>query len=103
MFENCIRNFPSAAVFSDEDKSHPVAWIMQYAHSEMAHVYALENHRGKGLGLAMLAALCKSIRETSPGVLPWGTFAEGSTTFIEKLGFVSNYEYKNYILDISPQ
>ena len=96
MFENCIRNFNSAAAFVDEDQSYPVAWYMQHAHTEIGHQYILENHRGKCLSKYVIAAFFKSMKENSPEIIPWGISPD--RPFLEDWGIVSepSFRYAKY-------
>ena len=65
MLEECIKRFSSAAVFSDEDKSQPVSWVIQYPFTELGVLYTMESHQRKGLGSVVFAALLRSILQKS--------------------------------------
>lgn len=91
--EKRILNYQSAAVFPEEDPSQPVAWAMQYQNREIGTLYTMEAHRRRGLGLAVMASLCRSLFEDSPpniplccGVIVGETI---SAKLVEKLGFLS--------------
>ena len=89
--EGRIRNFLSAAVFPDEDPSQPVAWILQYPSRMIGNLYTMETHRRKGLGLAVMASLCRAIIEDTPDIPLCCTIDEKgspSTDLVKKLGFV---------------
>ena len=58
MFEECIQQFGSATAFSDENDTKPVSWFMQCAFTELGLLFTIDDHRRKGLGLAVMAALC---------------------------------------------
>ena len=93
MFDECIQRFGSAAAFSDEDDTQPVSWIMQYAFSELGPLLTINDHRRKGLGLAVMAALCRSVKQRS-SITPFVGCVEGNSSIrlAEKLGFLYDKE-----------
>ena len=86
------------AAYLDEDSSNanPVAWAMLYGTREVGSLYTLEPHRRKGLGLAVMAALCRGLVDDSSGIPPYCLIEEDnirSKGLVTKLGFVyTGYE-----------
>ncbi len=60
-FETLIRKFHSVAVFQTSNPEKPVGWVLQWAHGELANLYALQEFRGKGLSLLCLREICQCI------------------------------------------
>ena len=89
MLEECIQRFGSAAAFSDENDGQPVSWIMQYAYSEFGNLHTIDAHRRKGLGLAVVAELCRSVKQRS-SITPFLGSVEGNSSIrlAKKLGLM---------------
>ena len=90
-FRELIKKNFSVAAYCDADPSQPVAWILQYSYGTMGHLYTSEDHRRRGLALALTAAMCRQILDDCPGVSPCGCVVERNTAAVEmfeKLGFV---------------
>ena len=79
-----------AAYFCD-NPVQPVAWTLQYASREIGPLYTVKEHRKKGLGLVVTAALCRTVLEETPNIPPYGLPAKGDSSYklYEKLGCVS--------------
>ena len=92
--EERIRNYFSAAAFPDENPSQPVAWVLQYQNGMIGPLYTMEDHRRKGLGLAVMTSLCQTLFEDSPEVPLYCEAVEGTkvaiTTIVESLGFIKS-------------
>ena len=93
MFKECIQRFGSAAAFSDDNDTQPVSWIMLYAFMSFGHFFTIDNHRRKGLGLAVMAALCRSVKQQL-SITPFLSRIEGESIpqLAEKLGFLCGKE-----------
>lgn len=74
-YKHCIQNFESVAIFSDCNSTTPVGWVMQHGWSEMGNLFIMEEHRRKGLAVALLTALCQKI--LARGDMPSGSVAVG--------------------------
>ena len=98
MFKECIQRFGSAAAFSDDNDTQPVSWFMQYAFMSLGHLFTINNHRRKGFGLAVMAALCRSIKQRS-SITPVMGCVEGNSSIqlAEKLGFICDKEMYCFI------
>ena len=93
MLEECIQRFGSAAAFSDDNDTQPVSWIMQYAFSELGILHTIDAHRRKGLGLGVMAALCRSVKQRSP-ITPFLGSVKGNSSIqlAKKLGLLCRKE-----------
>ena len=102
-FEERIKRFHTMAAYCCDNPSQPVAWILQYANREIGSLYTVEQHRNKGLALAVTAALCRTVLEESPNTSPYCLVVEGSPAYrlFGKLGFVSCHNQRCFVyLDI---
>ena len=83
-FEERIKNFDSAAIFSTEDNSL-VSWNMQYPGRQQGPLFTLEDHRRRGLALVVKTSLCLSSQ------LPQVSITEEdnpNVNLLTKLGFI---------------
>ena len=76
-----------------------MTWILQYASRQIGSLHTVEQHRNKGLALAVTAALCRTVLEESPNISPYCLVVEGDTSYrlFEKLGFVSCHTNQCYL------
>ena len=86
-FEERIKNFDSAAIFSTKDYSL-VSWNMQYAGKEHGSLFTIEDHRRRGLATISKTALCLSSQSI---LLPQVSVTEEDNpnlNLLKKLGFI---------------
>ena len=88
-FEERIKKFDSAAIFSTEDNL-PVSWIMRYPGREQGGLFTLEDHREKGLASVVKTSLCLSSKSNK--TMPHISFTDEdnpNNELLMKLGFKS--------------
>ena len=86
-FEERIKNFDSAAIFSTEDNSL-VSWNMRYPERQQGPLFTLEDHRRKGLASVVKTSLCLSSQSI---LLPQIAITEEdnpNVNLLTKLGFI---------------
>ena len=86
-FEERIKKFDSAAIFSIDDYSL-VSWNMQYAGRQHANLFTIEDHRRRGLATISKTALCLSSQSI---LLPQVSITEEDNPnvhLLKKLGFI---------------
>ena len=79
------------AAYCCDNPSQPVAWILQYANREVGSLYTVEQHRNKGLALAVTAAQYRTVLEETPNIPLYGLVEKCNSVykFHEKLVFLS--------------
>ena len=100
-YKDRILNFPSVAAYSNNDPSEPVSWVMVYATFEIGSLYTSESHRRKGLGQAVMAAMCCILLDNGSGIPPYcliKTDKIKSKQLVEKLGFTKT-EFEAYFIE----
>ena len=92
-YEERIKRFHTMAAYCCDNPSKPVAWILQYANREIGSLHTVEQHRNKGLGLVVTAALCRTVLEETPDIPLYGLVEKGNSVYklYEKLGWVSSH------------
>lgn len=92
--EERIKRYCTAAAYTEEDPSQPVAWVLQYHNGMIGPMYTMEEHRRKGLMRAVLSSLCKACFENAPQIPLYcvavlGT-EENIISLVSSLGFVTS-------------
>ena len=89
--KQCVQRLDTVAAYHKQDPSTPVAWGMQWAHdSTIGNVFAVVEHRRRGLAMAMLVEACSRI--LAKGDLPQCRVQKQnaiSINLFRKLGFSS--------------
>jgi len=93
-----VTNFPSVAVFHQDDLSTPVAWTMQTVLFNILHLYTVEAHRRKHLAENVVARMCEVVIED--GLIPIAGIEvtnERSINLFKKVGFIVDRENSLHI------
>ena len=57
-FESMIKNYHNGAIFRTDNPTKPIGWVLQYPYGHLAHIYVLEEFRGKGLSMILRKKMC---------------------------------------------
>ena len=100
-FEERIKKFDSAAIFSIEDNSL-VSWNMQYPDRQQGPLFTIEDHRRKGLASVVKTSLCLSSQSIMLPQIAITPEDNPNINLLTKLGFIdAKMKVKGMIIDLS--